>query len=405
MPTFLYKAVSADKKVTQGQISAKTREEVATQLSKKGLVPLVIQSNPDKLLLKGSVPLVDKITFCRYLSIMLSTGMSLSEGIEVLRAETKNSLMGRILGDMSYGMEQGQQLSTIFERYPGIFESYFLTLTRAGEISGKLAEVFKYLETELRSEYSLNSKVKGALLYPTIVFFAMISIGMMMFFFVLPQIGRVFLSMKLPLAAPTKLLFTVSVSLQGYFIPIVAGMIILGGLFAFSLRRREVRDFLFRLIRPVPMVHNLLKKIDMARFCRIFSTLIRSAVPITEALEISLAALSMPELRAMTKVFPDEIKKGKSLSTTVKDSRLFPSLVVQMMTAGEKTGTLDAVLADLATFYEEEVEEEVKGLTQIIEPVLMLCVGIAVGAMILSIIAPIYSVIGNFQSAAGGGVK
>jgi type II secretory pathway component PulF len=182
-------------------------------------------------------------------------------------------------------------------------------------------------------------------------------------------------------------------------------MIILGGLFAFSLRKREVRDFLFRLIRPVPMVHNLLKKIDMARFCRIFSTLIRSAVPITEALEISLAALSMPELRAMTTVFPDEIKKGKSLSTTVKESNLFPSLVVQMMTAGEKTGTMDAVLADLATFYEEEVEEEVKGLTQIIEPVLMLFVGIAVGVMILSIIAPIYSVIGNFQSAAGGGAR
>ncbi len=401
MANFTYKAIDANKKVIQGKQTAKTREEVAQALAKRNLMPLVIKSDVDQLVIRGSIPTIEKITFCRYLSIMLTTGLSLSEGIEVLRNETKNPLMAKILGDMNYSMEQGQQLSTIFERYPGIFEPFFLTLARAGEVSGKLSDVFKYLETELRAEYSLNAKVKGALLYPAVVFVAMIVIGTMMFFFVLPQIGRVFLSLRLPLPFLTKTLFTVSIALSAQFIPIVISMMVLGGLFVLSLKNRTVRDFLFTIVRPIPIIHKLLVKIDIARFSRIFSTLLRSAVPITEALEISFNTLTLPEYRDMAATIPDEVKKGKTLSSIVKSDPKFPSLLVQMVAAGEKTGTLDATLADLASFYEEEVEEEVKGLTQIIEPVLMLCVGVAVGAMILSIIAPIYSVVGNFQSAAG----
>jgi type II secretory pathway component PulF len=332
---------------------------------------------------------------------MMSTGLSLSEGIDVLKKETKNPLMAKVLGDMSYSLEQGQQLSIIFERYPDVFEPYFLTLIKAGEVSGKLADVFRYLEAELRAEYSLNSKVKGALLYPGIVFSAMIGIGILMFFFVLPQIGKVFLNLKMPLPAFTKTMFTFSITLSNYMVQIILTIFVLGVLLVLSLRNRVVRDALFSLVRPVPVIRNLLVKIDLARFSRIFSTLIKSAVPITEALEIALSTLSLAQLRAQAKVFPDEIKRGKSLSLVIKESKLFPSLLIQMVTAGEKTAMLDTTLADLATFYEEEVEEEVKSLTQIIEPVLMLGVGVAVGVMILSIIAPIYSVVGNFQQAAG----
>jgi type IV pilus assembly protein PilC len=407
MANFFYKAVDPDKRTTEGNMAAKDKDEVAAILSRRSLTPLLIRETEDHTVVKGAIPAIDKITFCRYMSIMLSTGLSLSEGIEVLRNETKNPLMYKILGDMTYGLEQGQQLSSIFEKYPGVFESYFLTLVRAGEVSGKLAEVFKYLESELRAEYSLNAKVKGALLYPAIVFVAMIAIGILMFFFVLPQIGRVFLNLNLPLPAFTKFMFTFSISLSKQMIPITISGFILTILGFLSLRNREVRDRLFSLIRPIPFIKDLIQKIDLARFNRIFSTLIRSAVPITDALEISLSSLSWAQYRAFATEFPDEIKRGKSLSSVIKQSNAFPSLMVQMVAAGEKTATLDTTLGDLASFYEGEVEEEVKSLTQIIEPVLMLFVGIAVGAMILSIIAPIYSVVGNFQQAAGqpGGIR
>jgi type II secretory pathway component PulF len=402
MANFTYKAIDAEKKIVEGSLTAKTRQEVAQILGQRGLSPLTVRTVTDRTLIRGSIPQIDKITFCRYLAVMLETGLSLSEGIHVLHEETKDPLMKRILGDMSYSLEQGQQLSSVFERYPDVFEPYFLTLTRVGEISGKLSEVFHHLELELRAEYSMNSKVKGALLYPSIVFTAMIAIGTLMFFFVLPQIGRVFLSLNLSLSAPTKFLFTVSISLAKYMVPILlAGLgVIVASVFA--LRNKRVRLTLIRLVRPVPLVRNLIKKIDLARLNRIFSTLLRSAVPITEALEISLSSLTWYEYRELSSVLPDDIRKGKSLSVSVKEHKVFPPLMVQMIAAGEKSATLDATLSDLATFYEEEVEEELKNLTQILEPILMLLVGIAVGAMILSIIAPIYSVVGSFQEAAGG---
>jgi type IV pilus assembly protein PilC len=230
----------------------------------------------------------------------------------------------------------------------------------------------------------------------------MVGIGILMFFFVLPQIGKVFLTLNLPLPGITTWLFKTSIAVSKFMIPIfgVSGVMVV--LFIISLRQQWMKNIIFILIRPIPLIRNLIKKIDMARFNRIFSTLIRSAVPITDALEIALETLSWYEFREKAKVMPDEIRRGKSLAVVIKDQKVFPSIMVQMVAAGEKTASLDATLADLASFYEGEVEEEVKGLTQIIEPVLMLLVGITVGAMILSIIAPIYSVVGNFQQAAGG---
>jgi type IV pilus assembly protein PilC len=401
MANFFYKAVDQNNHVIEGQLSGKTRDEVAHVLEKRGLATLTIKVLAETSSIKGSVPTVEKMTFCRYLSIMLSTGLSLSEGIDVLRRETKNPLMAKVLGDMNYGLEQGQELSTIFEKYPTIFESYFVTLIRAGQVSGKLAEVFKYLEAEIRSEYSLTQKVKGALMYPVVVFSAMIVMGIMMIFFVLPQIGRVFLSMKLPLPATTKFLFTTAIELSKQMIPIsISGVIlVIIGIFAF--RNPAVKRGLFGLVKPFPMIRNLLIEIDLARFNRIFSTLIKSAVPIMDALEISFTSLSLPEFHEYAMSFPEEIKKGKTLSSLIREHKIFPSLMVQMVSAGERTATLDSTLSDLASFYESEVEEQVKGLTQIIEPILMLCVGVAVGAMVLSVISPLYSVMGTVQQAAG----
>lgn len=402
MSQFNYKALDSQKKISQGVLSARSSQEVADELSKKGLSPLTISEKVDRSNTKGTIPAIEKITFCRYVSTMLASGLSLSDGINVMHDETKHPLMRQILGDISYGLEQGQQLSVVFEKYPHVFESYFLTLTRAGEVSGTLGDVFKYLESELRAEYSLNSKVKGALLYPGIVFMAMIGIGILMFFFVLPQIGKVFLSLNMPLPAFTKGMFVVSIALSKFMIPILGGGVVLLVLGFIALKKPFVQNLLFRMVRPIPMIRNLIKKIDLARFNRIFSTLLKSAVPITEALEISLQSLVWFEFRVLAKTLPQEIGKGKTLSLAIKEGKIFPTLMTQMIAAGEKSGTLDASLGDLASFYEEEVEEELKSLTQIIEPVLMLLVGIGVGIMILSIIAPIYSVVGSFQQAAGG---
>lgn len=402
MANFTYKALDGTKNIQEGLLTVKSKEEAAQFLAKKGLTPLTIKEIPDRTTVKGTIGALDKIIFLRYLSTMMSSGLSLAEGIDVLKQETKQPLMKRILGDMSYSLEQGQQLSTVFARYPNAFEPYFLTLTKAGEVSGTLADIFKYLESEVRAEHSLSSKVKGALLYPAVVFSAMIGIGILMFFFVLPQIGKVFLNLKVPLPTFTKLMFRFSIALSSQVIPIIVLTIVIIVIGFFLFRKKEIRNKLFILVRPIPLVRNLIKKVDMARFNRIFSTLLRSAVPITEALEISLTSLTWYQYRDLSKSLPDEVRKGKTLSSAVRECKVFPTLMVQMIATGEKTGSIDTTLGELASFYEEEVEEELKSLTQILEPVLMLLVGVGVGVMILSIIAPIYSVVGSFQDAATG---
>lgn len=401
MANFIYKVLDSESQIVEGVITAKNKEEAGAILTKKGYSPLVVRESPEQNIIHGTIPQIDKITFCRHLGIVISTGLSLSEGIEVLRQDTKHRLMRRILGDMSYSIEQGQQLSAIFARYPEVFEPYFLTLIGAGETSGKLSEVFRYLEMQLRSEYNLQSKVKGALLYPSVVFIAMIGIGILMFFFILPQIGKVFLSLKMPLPVFTQMIFKVSIALSAHLVPLSVAGVLFSTITFFVLKNRAVKEVLLRIIHLFPLVKNLTKKVDLARFNRIFSTLLKSAVPITEALEISFTSLSWHEYRKLAQSVPDEVRKGRSLSAVIKAKHIFPSLMIQMISAGEKTASIDSMLSDLATFYEQEVEEELHGLTQIIEPMLMLLVGIGVGIMILSIIAPIYSVVGNFQNAAG----
>jgi len=402
MPNFKYKALDDQKKIIEGILTASSRDEVAQMLRKKSMTPLTVRTAGESSSIHGRVPQIDKITFCRYLGVMLKSGLSLSEGLEVLQSETKHPLMKRILGDMLYSLEQGQQLSEIFSRYPDVFEPYFLTLTKAGEMSGKLADVFHFLEIEMRSEYRLNAKVKGALMYPTIVLSASIGMGFLMFFLILPQIGKVFLSMKMPLPAMTKFLLETSIYLSKQILYVGAGLILFGIVVFILFKKGIIQKAISYIIRPIPFVRELIKKIDMARFNRIFSTLLKSAVPITDALEISLQSLSWYEFSSLKSKLPDEIRKGKQLSTVIREHPVFPSLMVQMIAAGEKTATLDETLLDMAIFYEEEVDEELKGLTQILEPIIMLLVGVIVGALILSVISPIYSLVGSVQQAAGG---
>lgn len=401
MALYFYRALDKDGTLIEGSGGGKSEEEVADTLRKKGLRPVSIKETKSEIQIKGTLPAIEKITFCRYISSMLSSGLSLSEGVDVLQEETRNPLMRKILSDISYSLEHGQQLSSVFARYPNVFDSFFLTLVGVGEVSGKLADVFVYLEKGLRAEYSLNQKIKSALLYPTVVFLAMMAVGFLMFFFVLPQIGKVFLNMKLELPLFTRTLFIVSLSLAANTIPIIIGLAAGVVSLILILRTPSGKKTLLRLVSRIPVVKDLLSQIDLARFTRIFSTLVRSAVPITQSLEIALDSFSSSRYRMSISPIKKSVIEGKPLSVSFKKQQVFPALLIQMLAAGEKTGTLDKSLEDLALFYEEKVEEEVKNATQILEPVLILLVGISVGAMILSIIAPIYSVVSSLSNITG----
>lgn len=400
MPNYNYKASNHENKIVSGTITAPSPEEVASVLKKDNLNPISVKlANQNQV--SGNLSTIDKIAFCRYMTTMINAGLTLTEGLPALKKESRSPLMRQIIDDILYSLQRGQPLSRTLDNYPKAFDKFFLTLIRTGEVSGTLGDTFKYLEQQLRAEYSLSQKIKSALVYPAIIVLAMTGIGFLMFFFVLPQIGKVFLNMTIPLPVFTRYLFTFAVGVSKIRYPLIALIIILMIGTVMFLRTSSGKHLIMKIISPVPVISRLLQQIDIARFCRIFSTLIASAVPISEALDIALSSLSHPKFSSLAKKVPQQVIQGKTVGAAFGENNAFPPLLIQMINAGEKSGTLDTSLGDLAGFYEEEVEESVKKATQMLEPLVMLLVGIGVGAMILMIIAPLYSVVGNLQQAAG----
>lgn len=398
MATFSYKATNANGKIVESTTNASNRQEVAAQLTKSGLSPIAIRETKAKQL-KGSLPTTEKISLTRYLATMLNSGLSITHSINILLEEAKHPLTRKILNDLNFGIENGQNISDILAQYPNTFDNFFITIVKAGEISGTLAETFKQIEEEVRAEHSLSQKIQGALMYPAVVFSAMLAIGLLMFFFILPQIGKVFLNLNLPLAAPTRILFEVSLAAgKRKFLIMGIGTGAFAAIITF-IRTSTGKRLLLKSITPIPVIRNLIQKIDMARFCRVFSTLLKSGVPITKALEISLDSLSFPKFREKSPDIIDQVTRGQTLSIAFKENKIFPALLSQMIASGERSGTLDSTLKDLGEFYEEEVENGVKKMTQLLEPILMLMVGIGVGIMVLAVITPIYSVVSNLQSS------
>lgn len=397
MPLFSYRVIDPDKNVKQATANATSKDELAQELVKEGLTPLSIKEI-SHVKHTGQLPIIEKITFCRYIATMLKSGLSLTESITVLANEAKHPVTKRILDDLKFGISHGQTLSTVLSRYPETFDNFFITLLRSGEVSGTLGETFEQIQEEIRAEHSLSQKIQSAMLYPMVVFVAMSGIGILMFFFILPQIGQVFFNLKLALNPAVNLLFTVTVGLSAYKYWILSGTAVIFIVVALFLRTSIGKKFALTVITPIPVVKNLIKQIDMARYCRIFSTLLRSGVPITQALEISLNSLSFSKYLHSSRSIIDNISQGKNMAEAFKGTKVFPAMLVQMIAAGEKSGTLDTTLRDLGEFYEEEVENGVKKLTQLIEPILMLLVGIGVGIMILAVITPIYSVVSNLQA-------
>jgi len=403
---FIYKAKSKQGRIVQDTIEAPSRKEAAAILREQNLQVLTVREIQRSQTFREriqNVPVLEKAIFCRYLSTMMKAGLPLSEAVEIITKESVNRKMHRILQDLEYSIQRGQKLSTVFARYPEVFDPVFLTLTRAGEESGTLEQSFEYLAVQLLKSYELSQKVKGALLYPSVIISAMMGVGILMLTFVLPRISSVFLRLNIKLPITTKILLLVSSFLgKNYPWVIAASVIMLVGLI-FLIQMPKTRIFLMKLASRLPVLGKLFDQLDLAHFTRTLSTLLKSGVPILDSIKVSVETLTQTKFSKLGRTFEEEIKKGHSLSDAIAlGEGIFPSLMTQSIRAGEKSGSLEVVLAELADFYEQEVEHSLKNFTAILEPILMLIVGIAVGAMVISIIGPIYSVIGNLQPQQPG---
>ncbi len=405
MATYTYEAYDKDNKIVHGEYDASSQKEVMDYLTSRILTPVSIA--PVSAIGKKGGALstelfehlssVDIVFFVRNLATTTKAGLSIVESLDILIKDTNKKLVKKILEGVQSMVKNGQSLSTSFERYKDLFPPIFIGMIKAGEVSGQLEKTLSELARFLSKEYSLKSKVKSALTYPIILLVASLVVVTLMLIFVLPKLTQSFASSGVALPLITRIFLFISNVLTWSFI---LDGIVLAGLVYFVVyfsRTKVGKKFFFVLISHTPVASDLVKKIALVHFARTFGNLIGSGLSAVESLTISAQSINNHiYTEAINKVIED-IKNGIPISESLaKFPKLFPSLLISLITVGERTGSLEEILITFSDFYEEEVDNTLKQLTAVLEPVLLLIMGLMIGSIALSIILPIYQLTGHF---------
>ncbi len=406
MSKFAYTARSADGQSKGGEITAKDERAVAAQLRSEGfLITSIKILDEEKTGVKvrfwdrlTTIPLKEKMIFARNLSVMIASGLTVSRAVNNLATQVKSKKFKLILEDIYNEIQGGVNLSDSLAKYPRVFDDLFVNMVRVGEIGGNLEEVLNIIATQLEKEHELRSKVAGALIYPGVILTLMLGIGILMLTFVLPKILGVFADMDVVLPPMTRFIIGLSNFFRDHYI-LVFGIILssIVGVKIFLQTELGKKTLGFVLIK-LPAIKNIVIKVNCARFSRIYSSLLKSGVSSIDALNIVANTLGNFYYKKAIRDGIEEIQKGVALSVIISNNGvIFPVMVSQMMEVGEETGKTDDMLLKIAEFYEEEVSQITKNLSSIIEPILMIFIGGAVGAFAISMLQPMYSLMENIK--------
>ncbi len=403
LAVFTYHAKDKEGKEKSGFVEAVSKSDAAAQLREEGLfiasLELPESQKSGGRFLKtafsflSSVSLAEKMIFARHLSAMIRAGLSLDRGLQILAAQTKNNRFRKVLILVEENVRQGQSFSDSLAKYPEIFPELFISMIKIAEASGNLEGILNNLAVHMEKDYELRSRVRGAMVYPSVIIAVMLGIGILMMTMVVPKLASTFEELKVELPWTTNLVIGTSQFLSEHFIWGLVLLVLLA-IFIRALAKTPAgkRAFDF-VILNFPIFSQLSRKINSARFSRNLSSLVEAGVPIMTALQITSQTISNSFFRESLVFASQQIQKGDPLSKILqKFGNLYPVIVVQMIEVGETTGSLSEILQNLANFYEEEVNAITKNLSAVIEPVLMVIIGAVVGFFAISMIQPLYSI-------------
>src|SRR3989344_358434 len=408
MPQFTYTAITAEGQKVTGTETAESERDLGRILYEKGHILTTVKAGEKGKLelptLKEAfsflqrVSLMEKLMFTRNLQVMVAAGIPLPKALDVLAEQTESSKFRRVIIDVKKRVVEGQTLSLSMEAYPHVFSELFTNMVKVGEESGTLENVLSQLTVQLERQHELKSKIMGALLYPSVVITAMIGIGVLMLIAVIPKLAETFEELGAELPLTTRVVIGLSRFLASYWFivfPIVLVLLVL--LFRFIQTGTGKRLF-GQLLLHAPVFSGIVRKFNAALMTRTISSLIEAGVPLVRGLEITSKVVGNSFFEDSLKEAAVRVGKGSRLSEVLREYRsLYPVIVIQMVEVGEETGETGSILAKLAEFYEEEVTQVTKNLTSIIEPILMLIIGAAVGFFAVSMIQPMYSMLGAIQ--------
>ena len=396
---FTYQARGKEGEELNGEREATDRFALAREMRAEGLTLLLAQpivASATKVafgrLFAGSVKMRDKIIFASNLSAMVSAGLSLSRSFVVMERQTKNKRFKTVIAGLAHRLSGGDSLASALAAYPDVFPPVFTAMVAAGEESGKLPQSLQVVADQLTKSYDLRRKVRGAMIYPAIIVVVIIAIGILMMIFLVPNLTAIFREMGAELPLSTRIVIGTSDLLSKHTLLSIGSLLLLAfGAVAFfrSSRGHLVADW---LSIKLPLIHPIVHEVNGAVTMRTLASLISSGVGMVEALRITGRVIQNHYYQAILAEGAEAVEKGKPLSTVFKAHEdLYPVLVGEMIEVGEETGKLSELLLKGALFYEDEVSQATKNLSTIIEPLLMVLIGIAVGFFAVSMIGPIYS--------------
>lgn len=339
------------------------------------------------------ISISEKLFFIQHLSIMLKAGISLAVALKTLSKQTDNKRFSRIIGEVARNVERGVSFTESLKPYEKIFGQLTINMIESGELSGKLEEVLKRLYIQFKKNHELVSKVKGALTYPVVILVAMFGIGIFMMISVVPKITAMFKEFKAELPFVTKMLIGLSDSLVAHGVLYLIGLAVFVFIMVRLIKTKRGRSIFDELLLKLPVISPIIKKINLARFARTVSSLLKTDIMIIKSFQITANVLGNTRYREALNEMANKIKKGGTINEVITNyPKLFPPVVAQMIAVGEDTGELDYILEELAEFYEGEVDQTMNNLPAIIEPVLILTLGVVIGGMAVAIIMPMYTI-------------
>lgn len=342
------------------------------------------------------VPVVQKILFVSHLKTMVKAGLSLIDALRILSEEIENKKLKTVIAEVKEGVEKGLQFSDVLARYPNIFPSIYVSMIAAGETAGKIETSLDQVSVQMKKNHELTSRIKGALMYPAVIVVAMAGISVEVVVFILPKLLIMFKEFNAQLPLPTRILIGITDFTQQYGLWMLLAFILLIIGAVQALKQYKVKRVVHAINLKLPIVGSVMKKINLARFTLTMSSLLESTIPIIDATRISSEVLGNVIYKEKLIIVSESLKKGEALSEILRRfPHIFPPMVTEMIMVGEKSGKSESMLRELAEYYGNEVDNTMKNFTTIIEPIIILVMGLAVAGIAVAIIMPLYSLSQN----------
>ena len=398
MPVFSYRGRARGGRMVTGQMEASTPQALAAQLREQRIMATSVREKPEPVRLRipgfgGKVKDKELTVFTRQIATMINAGLPLVQSLEVLASQQPNKQFKRILTKIREDVEGGSTFAASLKQHPTVFTPLYMSMVEAGEAGGFLDTVLNRLAGYIEKSMALRRKVKGAMIYPATIITVAVAVVIFLLIFVIPTFKTLFEGFGAALPLPTRIVLELSRLVRTHVVTVLGAFVGTVFVLRFYYRTERGKKVIDSLLLRLPIIGQLIRKVSVAKFTRTLGTLVSSGVPILDGLNITARVAGNKVVEEAILKTRSSIAEGKTIADPLGASGIFPPMVVQMISVGEQTGALDAMLAKIADFYDAEVDQAVSNLTTLLEPIMIVFLGVVVGGVIIAMYLPIFKLV------------